>query len=89
MGVHHGLTPALSGRTPALPYQAFDLIEVGVDLRVRPGQCCPCKSLRRTPSSRRLTQGGWTVICSGASDKTSFPLAFQVKPDGVGGGGEK
>jgi hypothetical protein len=89
MGVHHGFAPALRGHTPVSPYQAFDLIEVGADLRVRPGQCCPCNNLTRTPSSKRLTQGGWTVICSGTSDKTSFPLAIQVKPDDVGGGGEQ
>jgi Class II Aldolase and Adducin N-terminal domain len=34
----------------------------------------------RTPISRRLTQGGWTVICSGASDKTSFPGALGPSP---------
>jgi hypothetical protein len=33
--------PAHGGHTPVSPYQAFDLIVVGADPRVRPGQRLP------------------------------------------------
>ena len=44
MGVRHGFAPALRGYTQVPPYKAFDLIGVGAELRVRPGQRMPMQN---------------------------------------------
>jgi hypothetical protein len=44
------------GTHTGAPYQAFELIEVGADLRVRPGQCCPCKNLTRTHRIKKISR---------------------------------
>jgi hypothetical protein len=40
-GGRHSVAPDLRGHTQVLPYQAFDLIDIGADLRVCPDQFLP------------------------------------------------